>query len=195
MVVVVAANFIIQVNRIFDRQGEIFTFRAFFPSFSIFLSKHVDLHRLLILLLLLPFFRYLNLATWNTSYPQTGHPPLTPSPPPQPRSPIRFGATERRRQAHFTPFHPYFFSERYFVNCVQEGRRGGSRSRKRSARRKAARLRQTRTIYPICPKMFAPLSATPPLPTNRVPPSLRELRLSLLLYPMASWSLPVMTHV
>ena len=179
MVVVVAANFIIQVNRIFDRQGEIFTFRAFFPSFSIFLSKHVDLHRLLILLLLLPFFRYLNLATWNTSYPQTGHPLLTPSPPPppQPRSPL--GSGQRRRQTQFTPFHPLLFSERYFVNCVQEGRRGGSRSRKRSARRKAARLRQTRTIYPICPKMFAPLSATPPLPKNRVPPSLREQRLLL----------------
>ena len=103
---VVAANFIIQVNRIFDRQGEIFTFRAFFPSFSIFLSKHVDLHRLLILLLLLPFFRYLNLATWNTSYPQTGRPPLTPSPPPNLVPPLGLGQRNgggKRTSPHSTP--------------------------------------------------------------------------------------------
>ena len=106
----VAANFIIQVNRIIGRQGEIFTFRPFLPFLSIFLSKHVDLHRLLILLLLLPFFRYLNLATWNTSYPQTGHPLLTPPPPPpQPRSPIRFGATAAASALHPIPPSPTLF--------------------------------------------------------------------------------------
>ena len=81
------------------------------------------------------------------------------------------GLEQRRRQAHFTPFHhPLLFSERYFVNCAQAGRRGGSRPRKRSARRKAARLRQTRTIYPICPKLFA---RTPHLLRHLLSPQIR----------------------